>query len=170
MVGYYSDYRNGMEAYGRANAEIAPPLAFGEGIPTGVPFGWNSWGAHEHKLSYDIAIQTSDYYKEKLQNNNFINNGDVYINLDSYWDNMNDEQLGNLVKHIKKNGQRAGIYYAPFVYWGDNMEQEVEGSDGKYTYGDIVLRDHEAMYCLQLTVHMQWTLPTREQNCGLTTI
>ncbi len=143
MVGYYSDYRNGMEAYGRANAEIAPPLAFGEGIPTGVPFGWNSWGAHEHKLSYDIAIQTSDYYKEKLQNNNFINNGDVYINLDSYWDNMNDEQLGNLVKHIKKNGQRAGIYYAPFVYWGDNMEQEVEGSDGKYTYGDIVLRDHE---------------------------
>ncbi|WP_379165767.1 S-layer homology domain-containing protein [Paenibacillus roseus] len=143
MVGYYSDYRTGMEAYGRANAEIAPPLAFGEGIPTGVPFGWNSWGAHESNLSYDIAIQTSDYYKEKLQHNDFNNNGDVYINLDSYWDNMDDEELGNLVKHIHSNDQRAGIYYAPFVYWGINMNQVVEGTDGAYTYGDIVLRDHD---------------------------
>jgi len=142
MVGYYSDYRSGLEAYGKANAAIAPPLVFGKKVPSSVPFGWNSWGAHESELSYDIAVKTSDYYKAKLQHNGFTNKGDVYINLDSYWDNMSDAELAKLVKHIHNNGQRAGIYYAPFVYWGNDMNQVVEGTNGKYKYGDIVLRDN----------------------------
>lgn len=119
----------------------APPLAFGPGVPQGVPVGWNSWGAVGSKLSYDQVIETSNYFKEKLQGESFNNEGQLYINLDSYWDNMNDEQLGQLVDYIKANGQKAGIYYGPFVYWGDNLNQTVEGTDGKYTYGDIVLRD-----------------------------
>ncbi|MGV2644459.1 carbohydrate-binding protein, partial [Clostridium perfringens] len=47
----------------------------------------------------------------------------------------------DFVQLIHSNGQKAGIYYSPFVYWGNNMEQEVEGTNGKYKYGDIVLRD-----------------------------
>lgn len=141
FVGYFADYRDGLETYGRANASEAPPLAFGPGVPQGVPVGWNSWGAVGSHLSYDKAVETSDYFKANLQGKSFDNGGQLYINLDSYWDNMNDEQLGQLVEHIKANGQKAGIYYGPFVYWGDNLSQPVEGTDGKYTYGDIVLRD-----------------------------
>ncbi|GGA30193.1 carbohydrate-binding protein [Paenibacillus physcomitrellae] len=143
FVGFYRDYRTGLEAYGAANAAVAPPLAFGPDIPSGVPVGWNSWGAYSSNVSYDAVADTSEYIKNQLQNQSFENDGNVYINLDSYWDNMNDEQLADLVTLIHGNGQKAGIYYSPFVYWGDNLDQTVEGTNGAYKYGDIVLRDSE---------------------------
>ncbi|MEK8128903.1 CBM35 domain-containing protein [Paenibacillus filicis] len=141
FIGFYDDYRTGLESYGQVNAAIAPPLAFGKNIPKGVPVGWNSWGAYAEHLSYDKAVEVSNYFKEHLQHESFANKGNFYINLDSYWDNMTDQQLSDLVKLIRRNGQKAGIYYSPFVYWGDNLEQPVEGTDGKYKYSDIVLRD-----------------------------
>lgn len=141
FIGFYDDYRSGLEGYGKVNAAITPPLSFGKDIPEGVPVGWNSWGAYADHLSYDNAAAASKYIKEHLQDQSFQNNGNVYINLDSYWDNMTDQQLADLVKLIHSNGQKAGIYYSPFVYWGDNLEQPVEGTDGKYKYADIVLRD-----------------------------
>ncbi|RIX50131.1 carbohydrate-binding protein [Paenibacillus nanensis] len=140
MVGYYDDYRDGLEGYGEANAAVAPPLAFGKGVPSGVPVGWNSWGAYDSSLSYDKVVAVSDFFKANLQQT-FNNKGTVYINMDSYWDNLTDQQLRDAVKVIRKNGQKAGIYYGPFVYWGDNMAQPVEGTNGQYTYGDIILRD-----------------------------
>ncbi|CAM4326616.1 hypothetical protein FHS16_000867 [Paenibacillus endophyticus] len=141
LVGYYADYRDGLESFGGANAVVAPPLAFKHDVPKGVPVGWNSWGAYESSLSYDKVVAVSDFFKENLQKSSFANKGNVYINMDSYWDNLSEQQLKQAVKVINKNGQKAGIYYGPFVYWGENMEQPVEGTNGKYTYGDIILRD-----------------------------
>lgn len=139
-VGYYADYRDGLENYGEANAAVAPPLKFEKGVPSGVPVGWNSWGAYESSLSYDKVVSVSNFFKDNLEET-FTNKGNVYINMDSYWDNLTEQQLRDAVKLIRQNGQKAGIYYGPFVYWGDNMSQPVEGTNGKYTYGDIVLRD-----------------------------
>ncbi|WP_364146710.1 carbohydrate-binding protein [Paenibacillus sp. LPE1-1-1.1] len=141
LVGYYTDYRDGLESFGQANAAVAPPLAFKHGVPKGVPVGWNSWGAYESHLSYDKVVAVSDFFKKNLQKSSFANKGNVYINMDSYWDNLSEQQLKQAVKVINDNGQKAGIYYGPFVYWGDNMEQPVEGTNGKYKYGDIILRD-----------------------------
>ncbi|WP_051236393.1 carbohydrate-binding protein [Paenibacillus pinihumi] len=142
FVGYYDDYRNGMEGYGRANAAVAPPLAFGPDIPQGVPFGWNSWGAYAHELSFSKVVDVSNFFKDYLQDNSFNNNGNVYINLDSYWDWLSPQELADVADIIRDNGQKPGIYDGPFVYWGDNMQQTVEGTNGQYTYGDIVLRDY----------------------------
>ncbi|MEJ9216858.1 carbohydrate-binding protein [Paenibacillus glucanolyticus] len=143
MVGFFEDYRTGLEAFGHVNAAIEPPLAFGEDIPQGVPVGWNSWGAYDSGLSYDKAVSVSNYFRDHIQDESFNNEGHIYINLDSYWDNMTDQQLSDLVQVIHGNGQKAGIYYSPFVYWGNNMEQVVEGTNDQYKYGDIVLRDPE---------------------------
>lgn len=134
FVGYYADWRTGMEEYGRVNATQSGTLAWNGG----VPFGWNSWGSVQTNLNYTNAVATSNWVKNNLQNNNFVNNNTVYINLDSYWDNLSDTELTNFVNTVHANGQKAGIYWAPFVYWGDNMSQTVEGSS--YTYGDIVLK------------------------------
>ena len=140
FVGFYDDYRAGMEAYGRANAVIAPPLEFGKRVPDGVPVGWNSWGAYESRLTFQDVIDTSNFIKASLQKQGFNNDGTTYVNMDSYWDNLTDAQLAEAVATIKRNGQKAGIYWGPFVYWGDNMDQPVEGST-TYKYGDILLRD-----------------------------
>ncbi|SFI51038.1 Carbohydrate binding module (family 6) [Paenibacillus sp. UNC496MF] len=142
FVGYYDDYRSGMEAYGRANAVIAPPLAFGERVPEGVPVGWNSWAAYESRLTFQDVIDTSNFIKASLQKQGLNNEGTTYVNMDSYWDNLSDAQLKDAVATIKRNGQKAGIYWGPFVYWGDNMDQPVEGS-ATYKYGDIILRDKD---------------------------
>ncbi|MDI4647228.1 S-layer homology domain-containing protein [Cohnella hashimotonis] len=138
MVGAYADYRDGLTAYGDANAVVAPKLELGPDLPDGVPVGWNSWGAYGSSLSLQNVLDVSDYFKNTLTA--FNNDGNVYINMDSYWDNLNDEQLAQAVAKIKSNGQHAGIYWAPFVYWGNNMSQPVDGTDGRYTYGDIVLK------------------------------
>ncbi|RAP77257.1 carbohydrate-binding protein [Paenibacillus montanisoli] len=141
FVGYYTDYRDGLEGFGQANAEVAPPLDFEHGVPKGVPVGWNSWGAYDSHLSYEKVVDVSNFFKEHIQNASFNNKGNIYINLDSYWDNMTSQQLKDVAALIKKNGQKPGIYYSPFVYWGNNMSQPVEGTNGQYTYGDLVLKD-----------------------------
>jgi len=143
FVGHYSDYRDGMEAYGRANAVVAPPLSFGPNIPHGVPVGWNSWGAYAEHLSYEKMIDVSNFFHEHIQNASFNNKGNIYINMDSFWTNLSEEQITDMVATIHKNGQKAGSYHTPFVYWGKNMITEVDGTDGKYTYGDIALKDSE---------------------------
>ncbi|RED61835.1 carbohydrate-binding protein [Cohnella lupini] len=140
FVGFYDDYRTGMEAYGKANAVIAPPLEFGKHVPEGVPVGWNSWAAYESRLTFQDVIDTSNFIKNSLQKQGLTNDGTTYVNMDSYWDNLSDAQLAEAVATIKRNKQKAGIYWGPFVYWGDNMDQPVEGST-TYKYGDILLRD-----------------------------
>ncbi|MBB6730145.1 CBM35 domain-containing protein [Cohnella zeiphila] len=139
LAGGFADYRTGLEEYGKANAVVAPPLPLSADLPQGVPVGWNSWGAFGSGLSYQDVVDTSNYFHDHLPLMN--NDGATYVNLDSYWDNLSDQQLGQAVSVIKGNGQNAGIYWGPFVYWGNNMSQTVEGTDGQYTYGDIVLKD-----------------------------
>ncbi|MCC3377223.1 S-layer homology domain-containing protein [Cohnella sp. REN36] len=139
LAGGFADYRDGLEQYGAANAVVAPPLALGGNVPPGVPFGWNSWGAFGSDLTYQDVLDTSAFFKAHLPKMN--NGGAVYINLDSYWDNLTEDQLRQAAETIRANGQQAGIYWGPFVYWGSNLTQAVEGTDGRYTYGDLVLKD-----------------------------
>jgi alpha-galactosidase len=137
LVGWFPDWRTGLVQYGIANAKIHPPINW----PGGVPFGWNSWMAYQTKIDYAKYIGISDFYKKSLTPSGFSNNGTVYMNLDSYWDNMTDAQLKAAVIHVHQNGQKAGIYWTPFVDWGSDLSQAVPGSNGLYKYQDIVLKD-----------------------------
>jgi len=113
FIGHFSDWRTGLETYAKANALIAPERTWNKA----VPFGWNSWGKIQGKLTYEKAIQVSDFFAENLQPNNFQNDSIVYIGLDSYWDRLNDNQLKLFVEHCRANHQEAGIYWAPFTEW-----------------------------------------------------
>ncbi|HWT74951.1 MAG TPA: hypothetical protein VN258_09575 [Mobilitalea sp.] len=138
FLGFYDDYRDGMEAYGSANAIIAPPLEWDKGIP----MGWNSWSAVADKVNYDIYVDSSDFVKENLQDNSFSNNGVVYINFDSFWDNLSEYELKQAAQHVIDNGQIPGIYYTPFTFWGGgNTAGAVEGTNNKYSWQDVVLKD-----------------------------
>ncbi|REE69737.1 hypothetical protein A8990_13156 [Paenibacillus taihuensis] len=141
FVGFFEDYRNGMEAYGRANAVITPKLSW----DGGVPFGWNSWSAVMSKLDFDVYAHTSDFIKQELHNGgeDFSNedNEGVYINFDSFWDNLSPEELREAVRRVKANGQKPGIYFSPFAYWGNDPERPVEGIEEQYRYRDILLKD-----------------------------
>lgn len=137
LVGYFDDWRAGLETIGEATALITPPLPWQKG----TIFAWQSWGAMAEKVNYAGAIDVSDYFKNTLQPKNFHNeNNQVYMVLDSFWDNFNEQQLKDFVKHCEANGQIPGIYWTPFSFWGGaNDNWNVEGTNGKYKYNDIII-------------------------------
>lgn len=135
LLGYFTDWRDGMEEYANVNARVAPPKPWGKA----VPFGWNSWGALQFNLTFPKAMEVSDYYKEHLQSNHFENADKlVYTGLDSGWNSFSEEELKTFVERCRANGQVAGVYWTPFTDWGKNPEREIKEVPG-CTYKDVYL-------------------------------
>lgn len=142
------DWRDGLESYGRANAETVPPKI---SVPS-VPFGYNSWGVLQDKVSLGDMTAVSDYIHEHLQEAWAGDGSPVYVNIDSFWDFLahndpdfhgsNEDALRLFAAHCRENGQEAGIYFTPFACWhGDEgalKSSVIEGTG--YTYYDAALK------------------------------
>lgn len=137
MVGYFADWRDGMEAYGRENARIKPPLPWKDG----VPFGWNSWAAYLQKVDLKKYEAVADFIHTELEPKGYESNHTAYVNWDAGWSELNHDDILAAAKHAHAQGQKAGIYFTPFSYWSDDFSKVVEGTDGKYKYSDLLLRD-----------------------------
>jgi len=136
MVGYFDDWRGGLEAFGEANAIVAPPKAW----DGGVPFGWNSWGVLKFDLDGADAVEVSDYFAKNLQPGGFANaDGTVVIGLDSGWNSFTEEELKAFVQRCRDNGQVPGVYWTPFTDWGKRGNRRVENAT-EYKWSDIWLR------------------------------
>jgi alpha-galactosidase len=137
FVGYFKDWRTGLEVYGKVNRLAEPPFVFNWTKP--VPFGWNSWGIIQEKLSYDKAVKVVDYFANNLPE--FRNGQTAYIDLDSYWDNFTGGMRGDFSKlkdfadYCKSKGLEPGAYWAPFTDWGfkSSKDREAEGSSYKFS-------------------------------------
>ncbi len=177
FVGFYDNWKDGMYEFADINTTFTPKR---KSVISSNPIGWNSWGSIQDKLSFDNAIATSDYIKNNLQQTWQSEDNVVYINLDSYWDNLTDEQMRDFVKHCEENGQIAGIYSAPFIVWWDEYGMQnnyVPGTD--ISYNDIRLKkadgtyysnDIDGCYPLDVThpatyIHFKTQLE-RLMNCG----
>jgi hypothetical protein len=140
FVGFGADWRTTMLDYAAENTNFTPRLPW----TNGVPLGWNSWGVIQQYINYTDATTVSDFFRTNLEPGGFSNQGTVYINLDSYWNNLNSFQLQSFVNRCHANGQKAGIYFGPFVYFGttaDATNQSVAGTTNGWHYSDALLRD-----------------------------
>jgi alpha-galactosidase len=140
FVGFGADWRATMQNYAAENVNFAPRLAW----TNGVPFGWNSWGVLQQNISYTAAIAVSDYFYVNLMSHNFSNHGTVYINLDAFWnDNLSPAQLQSFADHCHAHGEKAGIYWGPFVFFGSltNATNWTVTGATNYHYSDLLLRD-----------------------------
>ena len=144
LVGFYENWKDGMNEYARINTTFTPKRA---AVSSGNPIGWNSWGSIQSDINFESAIATSDYIKENLQDTYKDEENVVYVNLDSYWDNMSDEQLRAFVEHCEANGQVAGIYSSPFILWWDEYGMQVNNVPGTdISYNDIRLKKADGTY------------------------
>ena len=144
LVGYYSDWRSGMEDYGTANAAVAPMLPW-----TGpAPMGWGALGPNESNITEAQSQSVSDYFHTSLPA--FNDQGVQYMNLDAQWSNFSLTDLQNFVAHVHGNGQKAGVYWTPWVVWDfANISGPLDTPPGAscpavsaYTDMDVLLKDH----------------------------
>ena len=142
FIGSFADWRDGLEAYGKANAEVHPPLAWA----AGAPMGWNSWAAYAEHINYRRYLGAAEFVRDTLVPEGFGRKGVVYINLDAFWSTLDAVQLASAVADIKAmHGAdgvhfEPGIYWTPFAYWSDDLDAYVEGTEMKYRYRDILLK------------------------------
>jgi hypothetical protein len=137
MISYDADWREGLDEYGKINSLAEPRYI--EPWAGGTPFGWNSWGAIQTGINLQNSKAVVDYFSTGLP---AFRNADntLYIDLDSYWDNMTPgswtgdfSQLTEFANYCKSKGFKAGIYWAPFVDWG-KWSRTMEGTT--YNYAD----------------------------------
>ncbi|WP_337965989.1 alpha-galactosidase [uncultured Flavobacterium sp.] len=140
FVGYYSDWRNGMEEYAKTNRIVEKPFVFAWDKPT--PVGWNSWGVLMEKINYDNTTKVADFFANSIPQ--FRVGNTAFIDLDSFWDNMvkggftgDFSKLKEFADYCKSKGLEPGAYWAPFTDWGwkDGPNRKAEGSD--YTFGEM---------------------------------
>jgi len=139
FVGYFADWRTGLEAYGKANRIQEKPYVFNWTKP--VPFGWNSWGVIQEKLSYEKASKVVDFFATELPA--FRNGQTAYIDLDSFWDNFTGGMRGDYSKlkqfadYCKSKGLEPGVYWAPFTDWGFKSKNQREAEGSKYLFSEM---------------------------------
>ncbi|MES2265649.1 MAG: alpha-galactosidase [Bacteroidota bacterium] len=137
FVGYFKDWRLGMEAYSKANRIAEPPYIFNWTKPT--PVGWNSWGVIQEKLTSENITKVANFFADSIPA--FRTGNTAYIDLDSYWDNLvhngDYSRLKAFAFYCKAKGLEPGIYWAPFTDWGHagGPNRKVDGSE--YTYGEL---------------------------------
>ncbi|MET3980455.1 alpha-galactosidase [Mucilaginibacter sp. UYP25] len=137
FMGYFNDWRGGMEEYGKANRIAEPPYVFNWTKPT--PVGWNSWGVIQEKLTPEKITKVADFFADSIPA--FRTGNTAYIGLDSFWDNMvhngDYSQLKAFADHCKAKDLEPGVYWAPFTDWGHDggPNRKVDGSD--YTFGEL---------------------------------
>lgn len=131
MINSNNDWRTAFEEFGSASAALQPKYVFDWVAPK--PFGWNSWAAYGTTIDYAKSVAVVDFFSEDCPGFRSEDNT-LFIDLDSYWDNMSDAQLTQFVTYAKSKGFKAGIYWAPFVDWG-KWDRQVEGS--AYSYASI---------------------------------
>jgi hypothetical protein len=142
FVGSFADWRDGMEEYGRANAEMHPPLQWA----AGAPMGWNSWAAYANKINYSRYLGAAKFMRDELVPEGFGRDHVVYINYDAFWSLLDGVQLADTVEIIKglpeQDGMRfkPGIYWAPFASFFEAPDAFVEGTAMQYRYRDILLK------------------------------
>lgn len=128
FIGYFSDWRTGMETFGDVNAIVAPK-AIWDGDK---PFGWNSWGVLQGDINYQNASETAAFIKNELKEfSNGSNN--VYIGLDAGGGKLDDEgKMEVFISECKARGQKVGGYMNTFVSWGDDPYDVCLKANGEY--------------------------------------
>lgn len=133
MIGWFDDWRAGLETYAM-NTQRG--LHFVPRWTKPTPFGWNSWGAMQDKLTLPKAKAVVDFFHDSCERFR-TEDSTLYIDLDSYWDLLRQgedySRLKEFCDYCESKGFRPGIYWAPFVDWGKSP-RKMEGSD--YNYQD----------------------------------
>ena len=156
FVGFFDDWRAGLEAFGHANTLITP---IRDTWKKGTPIGWNSWGVIMEQINYVNVTEIANFYKTHLYKEGFHNEqGNVIIDLDSFWAEglPTDNLRAQFAADCKSRQQIPGIYWCPFANWG-GINNHVEHTNYRYQFHECTLYANgepvtlDGAYCLDPT-------------------
>lgn len=155
LVGFFDDWRVGLETFGETCAKVAPPAPW-EG---GNPMGWSTWGVMMNHVNTPAVKETAQWIKDNLFDLGFHDKYDqTVISLDSFCDgwgmtSAEISQLGN--KFLSDGTYREGLQtkqglnmrlglYGGMVVWDWTFDGTVAGTGIRdipsYTWGETLLR------------------------------
>lgn len=159
------DWRDLLERYGDMIHARQGGLAW----PEGSPFGYNSWAGLAARLNEDSFRHTAAFLREELRPAGFENEGVSYVNLDAMWQPIGEAGLKRLRDEQHAQGQRAGIYDAPFAFFGRDVKAEIPGQPG-HCFEEILLRDDQGRLLPRVdgaipmdVTHPLWEAYTRDK-------
>ena len=139
FIGFFADWRDGMERYADVCTLIAPRRQWA----AGTPYAWNTWGVMQEKVTYQGVQETMHFIHDQLMPHGFYDSeGRVVISLDA-WVQFSDEQIRQFVDSCEQLGMIPGMYMCPFTDWG-KYDRAITGTT-KYTYKDLWLK-HQGQY------------------------
>ena len=153
VFGCFSDWRIGMETYGKECAKVAPARTW----DGGTPYGWSSWGGMETKVSYEGVMDVAKFLSDKVRVHGFHDEkGRIVLSLDAWWnDNLSQDQLKKFVAYCKENNMIPGLYYGPFTDWSGDPNRTVTNTNYKlkdmWLKQDGKYRKLDGAYCLDPT-------------------
>jgi len=153
FIGFFDDWRTGLETYADACAAIAPPAPWDKGNP----MGWSSWGVMQKYVNFDGVCGTAEWIKANLHPLGFHDScGQSVVSLDSFTeDNISQPDLSRLGNRILGQGpykegrvtkegldMRLGLYGC-ITIWDWTLDTQVKGTGingiPSYTWRDALL-------------------------------
>ncbi|MGG6310849.1 discoidin domain-containing protein [Paenibacillus macerans] len=136
FLGFYDDYRQGLEEYGTVYNTGEPHLEW-EGD---VPMGYNTFYSHDRYATAEAMYAMVDYMAEHLQPLGY-----EYFNLDGGFQPESglpfDQAIPKFIDYVHAKGLKAGGYSTPFTIYEEWLDLPVEGTN--LTHRDICLKDEQ---------------------------
>ena len=133
---FEDDWRRTLETYGDELKRLHAPLEWKHG----VPFGFNSWAGLAFDLNAENFREAGRLFREELRPAGYSNDGVQYINFDARWEKIDPDTRLEIVSELHANGQRVGVYDAPFACFAEDLDAEIPDLPG-HTYRELLLRN-----------------------------
>jgi len=157
MVGWFDDWRTGMETYAQACTRVESRWEWNGPKPV----GWNSWGVLQTDIQYEYrdhcVLNTAEYIANELMTRGYHDaNGQVVFDLDSWWDFLSDTDRNAVFSYCRQHNMIPGLYYGPWVDWISESDLD-NYFYGNYRHRDVCLKQNgsyktlDGAYCLDPT-------------------
>ncbi|MGB7802547.1 hypothetical protein [Buttiauxella sp.] len=131
FIGYFEDYRNGLETYGKIYNQGEPRLNW----QGGVPVGFNAFYSHDSYGKARDMYDITDYVAKNLKPLGY-----EYVNMDGgFQPESYPEGMKTFSDYVHKKELKAGGYLTPFAIYENWLDLPVD--DTGYTHRDACLHD-----------------------------
>lgn len=133
FIGYFSDYRDGLETYGTVYNQGEPRMHW-QGK---VPVGFNAFYSHDSYGKARDMYAMTDYIAQHLKPLGY-----EYINMDGgFQPDGYPQGMTTFTNNVHQKGLKAGGYLTPFAIYENWLDLPVDNTG--YTHRDACLKDKD---------------------------